>query len=98
MHTPGSGIFAIAYTSDFYLILNLPYCLLSSKKEVLKENIHFHYMSKIVKPYHNERKSEQTHIPYAPTFLENGVNNAWKFQTLVTGDQTENQFHPSCTK
>ena len=28
----------------------------------------------------NERKSEQVHIPYAPTLLENAVYNEWQFQ------------------
>ena len=28
----------------------------------------------------NERKSEQAHIPHAPTLLENAVNNEWQFQ------------------
>ena len=46
----------------------------------------------------NERKSEQAHIPHAPTLPENGVNNEWQFQALVTGNQTENQFQLSCTK
>ena len=42
----------------------------------------------------NERKSEQAHIPYAPTLLENAVYNEWQFQALVRGNlQTENQFH-----
>ena len=36
----------------------------------------------------NERKSEQAHIPHAPTLLENAVYNEWKFQALVTGNQT----------
>ena len=39
----------------------------------------------------NERKSEQAHIPHAPTLLENAVNNEWQFQSLVTGNRTENQ-------
>ena len=46
----------------------------------------------------NERKSEKAHIPHAPTLLENAVYNEWKFQALVTGNRTENQFHLSCTK
>ena len=28
----------------------------------------------------NERKSEQAHIPYAPTLHENAVYNEWQFQ------------------
>ena len=46
----------------------------------------------------NERKSEQAHIPHAPTLLENAVYNEWQFQALVTGNQIANQFHLSCTK
>ena len=30
----------------------------------------------------NERKSEQAHIPHAPTMLENAVYNEWQFQAL----------------
>ena len=37
----------------------------------------------------NERKSEQAHIPHAPTLLENAVYNEWLFQALVTGNQTK---------
>ena len=38
---------------------------------------------------YNERKSEQAHIPHAPTLLENAVYvyNEWQFQ--VTGNQTK---------
>ena len=46
----------------------------------------------------NERNSEQTHIPRAPTLPENAVYNEWQFQALMTGNQTENQFHQSCAK
>ena len=46
----------------------------------------------------NERKIEQAHIPHAPTLLENVVYNEWQFQALVMGNQTEDQFHLSCTK
>ena len=46
----------------------------------------------------NERKSEQAHIPHAPTLLENAVYNEWQFQALVMGNRTENQFLTSCTK
>ena len=46
----------------------------------------------------NERKSEQAHIPQAPTLLENDVYNEWQFQALVMGNRTEKQFHLSCTK
>ena len=34
----------------------------------------------------NERKSEQAHIPHAPTLLGNAVYNEWQFQALVTGN------------
>ena len=37
----------------------------------------------------NERKSEQAHIPHAPTLLENAVYNEWQFQVLGTGNQTK---------
>ena len=37
----------------------------------------------------NERKSEQAHIPHAPTLLENAVYNEWQFQALVRGNWTE---------
>ena len=37
----------------------------------------------------NERKSEQAHIPHAPTLLENAVYNEWQFQALVKGNQTK---------
>ena len=49
-----------------------------------------------LKPYQipifnpNERKSEQAHIPHAPTLLENAVYDEWQFQALVMGNQTEN--------
>ena len=39
----------------------------------------------------NERKSKETNIPQSPTFIENAVNNEWQFQSLVTGNRTENQ-------
>ena len=37
----------------------------------------------------NERKSEQAHIPHAPTLLENAVYNEWQFQAIVTGNLTK---------
>ena len=40
----------------------------------------------------NERKSEQAHIPHAPTLPENAVYNEWQFKALVTGNQTENAY------
>ena len=36
-----------------------------------------------------KRKSEQAHIPHAPTLLENAVYNEWQFQALVTGNRTK---------
>ena len=45
------------------------------------------YISFLV--YHNERKSEQAHIPHAPTLLENAVYNEWQFQALGTGNRTK---------
>ena len=37
----------------------------------------------------NERKSEQAHIPHAPTLLENAVYNEWQFQALGKGNRTK---------
>ena len=37
----------------------------------------------------NERKSEQAHIPHAPTLLENAVYNEWQFQAFGTGNRTK---------
>ena len=37
----------------------------------------------------NERKSEQAHIPHAPTLFENAVYNERQFQAQVTVNQTE---------
>ena len=39
--------------------------------------------------YNYERKSEQAHIPHAPTLLENAVYNVWQFQALGMGYQTK---------
>ena len=36
-----------------------------------------------------ERKSEQAHIPHAPTLLENAVYNEWQFEALGTGNGTK---------
>ena len=44
---------------------------------------------KSIKILNNERKSEQAHIPHAPTLLENAVYNEWQFQALVTGNRTK---------
>ena len=32
-----------------------------------------------IKQKKNEKKSEQAHIPHAPTLLENAVYNEWQF-------------------
>ena len=40
----------------------------------------------------NERKSEQAHIPHAPTLLENAVYNEWQFQALATGNRTKKGY------
>ena len=40
----------------------------------------------------NERKSEQAHIPHAPTLLENAVYNEWQFQALETGNRTKKGY------
>ena len=47
-----------------------------------------------------KEKSEQAHMPHAPTLPENAVHNEWQFHALriVRGNQAENQFHLSCTK
>ena len=42
--------------------------------------------------YLNERKSEQAHIPHAPTLLENAVYNEWQFQALATGNRTKKGY------
>ena len=36
-----------------------------------------------------KRKSEQAHIPHAPTLLEKAVYNEWQFQALGTGNRTK---------
>ena len=35
------------------------------------------YAFKFIQLYYNERKSEQAHIPYAPTLLDNAAHNEW---------------------
>ena len=40
----------------------------------------------------NERKSEQAHIPHAPTLLDNAVYNEWQFQALLTGNRTKKEI------
>ena len=40
----------------------------------------------------NERKSEQAHIPHAPTLLENAVYDEWQFQALATGNWTKKGY------
>ena len=40
----------------------------------------------------NERKSEQAHIPYAPTLLDNAAHtcNEWERHALVMGQSDRN--------
>ena len=38
----------------------------------------------------NERKSEQAHIPHAPTLLNNAPHKEWQCHALVICYQTEN--------
>ena len=52
------------------------------------EKIAYRYHGNLDKEY-NERKSEQAHIPHAPTLLENAVYNEWQFQALVTDNRTK---------
>ena len=40
----------------------------------------------------DERESEQAHIPYAPTLLENAVYYEWQFQASVTGNRTKKGY------
>ena len=40
----------------------------------------------------NERKSEQAHIPHAPTLLENAVYIEWQFQAFATGNRTKKGY------
>ena len=47
---------------------------------------------KIIQIKTYERKSEQAHIPHAPTLLENAVYNEWQFQALVTGNRTKKGY------
>ena len=49
------------------------------------------WMNLVLDQQKNERKSEQAHIPHAPTLLENAVYNEWQFQALpvVTGNRTK---------
>ena len=43
--------------------------------------------------YQNERKSEQAHIPYVPTLLDNAAHNECQCNTLMMGNQTENYIN-----
>ena len=54
-----------------------------------EKNIQTHKKKYRYKKYKNERKSEQAHIPHAPTLLENVVFNEWQFQALGTGNRTK---------
>ena len=42
--------------------------------------------------FFNERKSEQAHIPHAPTLLENAVYDKWQFQALGTGNRKKRGY------
>ena len=53
----------------------------------IKDELQNSYDSSNIQNY--ERKSEQAHIPHAPTLLENAVYNEWQFQALVTGNLTK---------
>ena len=50
------------------------------------------FVTKSIDTYMDERKSEQAHIPHAPTLLENAVYNEWQFQALVTSNRTKISF------
>ena len=41
---------------------------------------------------HNERKSEQAHIPHALTLLENAVYDKRQFQALGTGNRKKRGY------
>ena len=43
------------------------------------QNLTFCSTSNVFLQLKNERKSEQAHIPHAPTLPENAVNNEWQF-------------------
>ena len=59
-----------------------------AKREI---NINKNKLAGMRQWFKNERKSEQAHIPHAPTLLENAVYKEWQFQALMTGNRTENQ-------
>ena len=40
-------------------------------------------------PFRNERKSEQAHIPHAPTLLENAVYNECQFHASISDGQSD---------
>ena len=45
----------------------------------------------------NERKSEQAHIPHAPTLLENAVYNEWQFIASISDVQSEKKGDINCS-
>ena len=66
-------------------ILNFSMVVIFIKLSLIAKQFYHHF----VKNISNERKSEQAHIPHAPTLLENAVYNEWQFQALVTGNRTK---------
>ena len=81
-----AGDFCIVCFLTFIFDINiLPYLF-----RVLIHNMKM-YTTKI-KNVLNERKSEQAHIPHAPTLLENAVYNERQFQALVTGNRTKKRI------
>ena len=68
--------------------LYVTFYILWFRKHVL--NIHINVHNLLLDYFNlNERKSEQGHIPHAPTLLENAVYNEWQFQALGTGNRTK---------
>ena len=55
---------------------------------MVEEDILLHYQNIFI----NERKSEQAHIPHAPTLLENAVYDKWQFQALGTGNRKKRGY------
>ena len=49
-------------------------------------------MSKVTSTIFHERKSEQAHIPQAPTLLESAANNECPCHALVMGIRTEKHY------
>ena len=66
------------------------HCIL--RKKAKTEILSIETRDYIIKHTSNERKSEQAHIPHAPTLLENAVYNEWQFQALATGNRTKKGY------